>query len=79
MKRQAVMHTPRLLRQRAGHKVLMDARLLRGHRTLRDTSSSATAPMSQQHRSLTGATTPDFYRNIIEQMVKRVEALYVFM
>lgn len=62
MKRQAVMHAPGLLRQRAGHKVLMDARLLREHRPLRDTSSSATAPMSQQHRSITGATTPDSYR-----------------
>lgn len=63
MKMQAVMHAPRLLRQRAGHKVLMDAKLLREHRPLRDVSS-ATAPTSQQHRSITGATTPVSYRNI---------------
>lgn len=58
------MHAPRLLRQRAGHKVLMGARLLREHRPLRDASSSATAPMSQQHSSITGAITPYSYRNI---------------
>lgn len=58
------MYALGLLRQRASHKVLMDARLLREHRPPRDTSSSATAPKSQQHRSITGATTPASYRNI---------------
>ena len=61
MKRQTLVHALGLLRQRAGHKALMDARLLREHRPLRDTSSSATAPMSQQHAlySITGATTSE--------------------
>lgn len=48
MKRQTLVCALGLLRQRSGHKALMDGRLLGEHRPLRDTSSAAAAPTSLQ-------------------------------
>lgn len=77
MKRQTLVHALGLLRQGAGHKALMDAGLLREHRPLRDTSSSATAPMSQQHGPYNRCHNPGVRQ--MGQMVKRMGALCVFM
>lgn len=75
MKRQTLMCALGLLRQRCGHKALLDGRLLREHRPLRDPSSSAT-----QHS--TSAQVPRLWSRTekqIGQMVKRVGALCDFM
>lgn len=60
MKKQALLRVLGQLKQRESHKVLMDAKLLREHRPLRDTSSSPPAPMSQLHGPYNRCQSPGF-------------------